>query len=81
MKKHKCLACLAVLLILSACAVVTAGVEGIEIRHSSENNLLVQHQADQHCGAFGKKALKVQETAVSHAFLVGTVVTTFKCVN
>ncbi|MDP4795573.1 MAG: hypothetical protein NWR87_01555 [Rhodospirillales bacterium] len=81
MKKYKSLAILALILILSACSVVTADGEGIEIRHSSENNLLVQHQADEHCAGFGKKALKVQETPASHAYLVGTVVTTFKCVN
>jgi len=81
MKKYKYLAILLGFLILSGCAVVTSDADGIEIRHSAENNLLVQRKADNHCEKFGKKAIRVQVSPISDEYLVRSVVSTFKCVN
>lgn len=81
MKKYKCLAVVSGLFLLSACAVVTADEESIAIRHSAENNVLVQSEADKHCSSFGRKALKVQESPVFSTYFVRTVVSTFKCVK
>jgi hypothetical protein len=81
MGKYKCLAVLLGLTVLSACAVVSADGEGIEIRHSSENDLLVQHKADKHCASFGKIAVKVQESSIVDTYILRSMVTTFKCVR
>ena len=83
MKKAKWigLALAAPLLALSACSTVTSDAEGISIRHSAENTLLVQRQAERHCARFGKHALEVQRSPVDNSYLVQTVVTTFACVD
>jgi len=81
MKKYKCLAVLAGLALLAGCAVVSADENGIEIRHSAENNILVQSKADKHCASFGKKAVKVQESTVVDTYLFRTATSTFKCVK
>lgn len=69
------------LFLLNACAVVSANEDSIAIRHSSENSILVQSEADKHCASFGKKAIKVQESQVFNTYIVRTVVSTFTCVK
>lgn len=81
MEKYKCLAVLLSFVALSACAVVTADENGIEIRHSAENDLLVQREAEKHCASFGKEAIKVQESSIVNVYIVRTSVSTFKCVT
>jgi len=81
MKKYKCLAVLAGAAILAGCAVVSADNNGIEIRHSAENSILVQSKADKHCASFGKKAVKEQESTVVDTYSFRTVTSTFKCVK
>jgi len=65
---------------LSACAVVNADAEGIAIRHSAENKVLVARQAEEHCAKFDKVAIEVQRSPIDTSRLVQTVVTTFACV-
>lgn len=65
---------------LSACAQVQADSEGISIRHSAENRILVDHQAESHCEKFGKKAQRVQRSSEENRLYFRTVVTTYDCV-
>ncbi|MBO6520915.1 MAG: hypothetical protein JJ900_06735 [Rhodospirillales bacterium] len=81
MDKYKRLAVLAAFMILAGCAVVSKDETGISIRHSSENDLLIQQRADRHCAFFGKTAVKVQEGSRESTYFVGTRVSTFKCVK
>ncbi|WNJ98300.1 hypothetical protein L2D14_10485 [Thalassospiraceae bacterium LMO-JJ14] len=81
MKKYKFLAVLLGAVLLSGCAVVAADENGISIRHSAENNLLVQRKAEKHCASFGKIAVKVQESSIMNLYYVRTSVSTFECVK
>ncbi len=81
MEKYKCLAVLSAFIVLSACAVVTADENGIEIRHSAENDLLVQREADKHCASFGRQAIKVQESSIANLYFVRTSVSPFRCIT
>ena len=65
---------------LGACAVVNADAEGIAIRHSAENKVLVAEQAEEHCAKFNKVAVEVQRSPIESSYLLQTVVTTFACV-
>ncbi len=80
MENYKRLAALCAVLALSACSVVTADENGIEIRHAADNDLLVQSKAEKHCAAFGKAAVRVQESSIIDAYIVRTLVSTYKCV-
>ncbi|MBO6949515.1 MAG: hypothetical protein JJ855_16155 [Rhodospirillales bacterium] len=82
MEKYKCLAAVLSLTIVAGCAVVEKDGDHIAIRHSSENNLFVQHEADEHCAYFGKKAVKVQESdPMASILFLRSRVSTFKCVH
>jgi len=81
MKKYKCLAVLLGAVLLNGCAIVAADENGISIRHSAENNLLIQRKADKHCASFGKIAVKVQESSIMNMYFVRTSVSTFECVR
>ena len=81
MEKYKCLALLMCLAMLAGCSVVTADENSIAIRHSAENNLLVQREADKHCASFGKQAVKVQESPILNTYIIRTSVSTFECVK
>lgn len=80
MEDYKRLAAAAVFVALAGCAVVSKDENGISIRHSSENDLLIQQRADRHCSFFGKKAVKVQEGSRESTYLIGTRISTFECV-
>lgn len=67
-------------LALSACSQVHADSEGIAIRHSAENRILIDHQANSHCEKFGKKAQRVQRSSEENTYYFRTVVTTYECV-
>lgn len=80
MRKTKYLSVLLfTLLVLAGCSTVVETEAGISIRHSSENNLLIQSRANKHCAKFNKIAVPVQRSAVTNEYFVGTVVSTFEC--
>lgn len=65
---------------LSGCAQVHADSEGISIRHSAENRILIDHQAESHCEKFGKKAQRVQRSSEENTYYFRSVVTTYNCI-
>ena len=65
---------------LSACAQVQADRNGIAIRHSAENRVLIDYQANSHCEKYGKIAQRVQRSAEENTYYFRTVVTTYECV-
>ncbi len=67
--------------ILTGCSTLTVSEDEISIRHSSENNLLIDRKAEKHCAQYDKKAVQVQRSPVSYAYFAGSVVTTYKCVK
>jgi len=67
------------LLILAGCSNVIETEDGISIRHSSKNSLLVKSKASEHCAKFNKIAVPVQRSAINRDYFVGTVVSTFQC--
>lgn len=81
MEKHKRLAAVGLLVVLAGCAVVGKDANGISIRHSAENNVMIQSRADEHCAFFGKKAVRVQQGDTEAMYLFRTRVSTFKCVR
>lgn len=68
-------------LALAACAQVQADSDGISIRHSAENRVLVDQRAERHCEQFGKKAQRVQRSPEESTYYFRTVVTTYECVK
>jgi hypothetical protein len=82
MENYKRLAAGLLLIAVAGCAVVEKDGDHIAIRHSSENNLFVQREADDHCAYFGKKAVKVQESdPMASILFLRSRVSTFKCVH
>lgn len=65
---------------LTGCAQTHADSEGISIRHSAENRVLIDHQAESHCEQFGKKAQRVQRSSEENTYYFRTVVTSYECV-
>ena len=65
---------------LAGCAAVYADSEGISIRHSAENRVLVDHQASKHCEQFGKIAKQVQRSPEENIYFFRSVVTTYDCI-
>ncbi len=65
---------------LSACAQVHADSDGISIRHSAENRVLIDRKAESHCEKFGKKAQRVQRSPEENTYYFQTVVTVYECV-
>ena len=66
---------------LGGCAVVNADADGISIRHSAENNVLVANQAREHCAKFNKVPVEVQRSPIESSYLLQTVITTYSCVT
>lgn len=82
MENYKRLAAVVMFTLVAGCAVVEKDGDHIAIRHSAENNLLVQHKADEHCAYFGKKAVKVQESdPMASILFLRSRVSTFRCVH
>ncbi len=65
---------------LSACAQVHADSDGISIRHSAENRVLIDRKAEKHCEQFGKKAHRVKRSLEENTYYFRTVVTAYECV-
>lgn len=69
-------------LLIAACSTVEEGTDGISIRHSAKNDLLVQQQADRYCRNLnGTQAIRVQNMPTDSFFWFGTVTSVFKCAN
>lgn len=66
---------------LAACAQVHADSDGISIRHSAENRVLVDQKAQRHCDQFGKRAQRVQRSPEESTYYFRSVVTTYECVK
>lgn len=70
------------LLGLTACSTVEEGPDGISIRHSANNDFLVQQEAEKYCRALnGQAAIRVQQAPQESFFGFGTVLSVFKCAN
>lgn len=67
-------------LALSSCAQVHADSDGISIRHSAENRVLIDRKAEKHCEQFGKKAQRVKRSLEENTYYFRTVVTAYECV-
>lgn len=69
-------------LLLSGCATVEEAPDGISIRHSVRNDMLVQQRADRYCHDLnGTQAIRVQRKPEESFFWVETVTSVFKCAN
>lgn len=65
---------------LSGCTAVEADHDGISIRHSAENRVLIDQKAERHCQQFGKVAQRVQRSPEESTYYFRTVVTTYHCI-
>lgn len=78
--KKATIAALILLLAVAGCAVTERDPSGISIRHAAENDLGIQEKASRYCRETGLEAVLVQRTPADHGYLVGTVVSTYRCV-
>lgn len=65
---------------VSGCSAVEADSDGIAIRHSAENRVLVDQKANSHCAQFDKKAERIQRAPEESTYYFRTVVTKYLCV-
>lgn len=66
--------------LLQGCSTVEADSDGIAIRHSAENRILIDRTAEKHCAQFGKKAVRVQRSPQESTYYFNTVTTKYRCV-
>jgi hypothetical protein len=74
---------LAIMALITACAVRHAGPEGITIEHDAKQPELAAIEAERHCASYGKKAVLVTTTPEAPSaslFYLSSSLSVFDCV-